>query len=95
MKSLFNAAKLLLLDMASTLLLLACYLLTSNITLAVGLGVVLGFAQIGWELAGKQPIGTMQWLSLVVVVASGTATMVTSDPASSCSSRALSTSSSA
>jgi intracellular septation protein len=80
MKDLLKAGKLLLLDLASTFFFLVLYLLTHNIPLAVVLGVVLGFAQIGWEAARKKPIDTMQWLSLVLVVASGTATMLTSDP---------------
>lgn len=80
MKDLFNAGKLLLLDMASTLFFLIVYLLTKNIPLAVGLGIALGLAQIGWEIVRKKPIDAMQWISLVLVVASGTATMITSDP---------------
>jgi intracellular septation protein len=80
MKNLFNAGKLLLLDMASTLLFLVLYLLTKDIPLAVVLGVALGVAQIGWEVARKKQIGAMQWLSLVLIVASGSATLITHDP---------------
>ena len=80
MRNLFHAGKFLLLDMASTLFFLALYLLTGNIPLAVGLGITLGFIQIGWELARRKPIGTMQWLSLILVVASGSATLLTNDP---------------
>jgi intracellular septation protein len=74
-----NAGKLLLLDMASTVFFLVLYLLTKNIPLSVALGIALGFAQIGWEVARKRPIDTMQWVSLVLVVASGTATLITND----------------
>jgi intracellular septation protein len=80
MKNLFAAAKLLLLDLASTFLFLVVFLLTKNIPLAVILGVALGVAQIGWEFARKRPIDTMQWLSLFVVVAAGAATLLTNDP---------------
>ena len=80
MKNLFNAAKLLLLDFASTLLFLAVYLLTHNVLLAVVLGIALAFAQIGWRLIRRDPIDTMQWMSFFLVVASGTATMLTNDP---------------
>lgn len=79
MKDLFKAVRLLLLDLASTLFFLIVYLLTKNIPLAVALGIALGFAQFGLELARKKPIDTMQWVSLVIVVASGTATLVTHD----------------
>jgi intracellular septation protein A len=80
MRSLLQASRVLLLDMASTLLFLATYLLTDNILLAVALGMVLGFAQIAWQLAKKKPVETLQWLSLIIILSSGAATFVTSDP---------------
>ncbi len=80
MRDLFAAAKLLLLDMASTVFFLVVFLLSKNIPLAVALGVALGVAQIGWEFVRKRPIDTMQWLSLFLVVGAGTATLMTNDP---------------
>jgi intracellular septation protein A len=80
MKSLLQAGKLLLLDLASTFFFLFVYLLTKNITLSVLLGMALGAAQIGWEFARKKPIDTMQWLSLFLVLGAGTATLLTNDP---------------
>ncbi|MGA2129741.1 MAG: septation protein IspZ [Xanthobacteraceae bacterium] len=80
MKNLLEAGKLLLLDMASTLFFLVLYLLSGSIPLAVALGVALGVAQIGWQLVRRKPIDTMEWMSLFLVVGSGTATLVTNDP---------------
>ena len=80
MRDLFTAAKLLLLDMASTVFFLVVFLLSKNIPLAVALGVALGVAQIGWEFVRKRPIDTMQWMSLFLVVGAGTATLITNDP---------------
>ena len=80
MRNLFAAAKLLLLDMASTVFFLVVFLLTKNIPLAVVLGVALGIGQIGWEFVRKRPIDTMQWMSLFLVVGAGTATLITNDP---------------
>src|SRR3979409_511451 len=80
MKNLFEAGKLLLLDMASTFFFLVLFLLTHNITLSVVLGMGLGIGQIGWQFARKQPIDTMQWMSLFLVLGSGTATLITHDP---------------
>ena len=80
MRDLFAAAKLLLLDMASTVFFLVVFLLSKNIPLAVALGVALGVAQIGWEFVRKRPIDTMQWMSLFLVVGAGTATLITNDP---------------
>ncbi|QPF90979.1 inner membrane-spanning protein YciB [Bradyrhizobium commune] len=80
MKNLFQAGKLLLLDMAATLFFLALYLLTHNVTLSVVLGMVLGLAQIGWQVARRKPIDTMQWMSLFLVLGAGTVTLITNDP---------------
>jgi intracellular septation protein A len=80
MRDLFAAAKLLLLDLASTFFFLVVFLLTKNIPLSVALGVALGVAQIGWELVRKKPIDTMQWMSLFLVVGAGAATLITNDP---------------
>ena len=51
MRRLFEAGKLLLLDMASTLFFLALYLWTNSIPLSVALGIALGIAQIVSKLA--------------------------------------------
>jgi intracellular septation protein A len=80
MRDLFAAAKLLLLDMASTVFFLVVFLLSKNIPLAVALGVALGVAQIGWGFVRKRPIDTMQWMSLFLVVGAGTAALITNDP---------------
>src|SRR6202795_4492530 len=80
MKNLLHAGKLLLFDMASTLFFLAVYLTTRNVTLSVVLGMALGIAQIGWQLARRKPIDTMQWMSLFLVLGAGTVTLITNDP---------------
>jgi intracellular septation protein len=80
MNNLLHAGKLLFLDMAATLLFLALYLLTNNLALSVVLGMTLGIAQIGWQLARRKPIDTMQWMSLFLVLGAGTVTLLTNDP---------------
>ena len=80
MRNLFEAGRLLLLDMAATLFFLVLYLLTHNIALSVVLGMALGIAQIGWQLARRMPIDTMQWMSLFLVLGAGTVTLITHDP---------------
>ena len=80
MKNLFEAGKLLLLDMAATLFFLVLYLSTHNVALSVVLGMALGIAQIGWQFARRRPIDTMQWMSLFLVLGAGTVTLLTNDP---------------
>jgi intracellular septation protein len=80
MNNLLHAGKLLFLDMAATLLFLVLYLLTNNLALSVVLGMALGIAQIGWQLARRKPIDTMQWMSLFLVLGAGTVTLLTHDP---------------
>ncbi len=80
MKYLLESGKLLLLDLASTILFLVVYLATNNVTLAVVLGMALGVGQIGWQFARKKQIDTMQWMSLFLVLGAGAATLITDDP---------------
>ena len=80
MKNLFEAGKLLLLDMAATLFFLLLYLLTHNVALSVGLGMALGIVQIGWQFARGKPVDTMQWMGLFLVLGAGTVTLMTNDP---------------
>lgn len=80
MRNLLSAAKVLLSDLASTLFFLVLFLLTKNLILSVALGMALGVTQIGLEFARKKPVDTMQWLSLFLVLASGTTTLLTNDP---------------
>jgi len=80
MKSLFEAGKLLLLDMASTFIFLVMFLLTKNIPVSVIAAMALGVAQIGWQFARKTPIDTMQLLSLFLVLGAAVATLITDDP---------------
>jgi intracellular septation protein len=80
MKTFLEAATLLLLDLASTLLFLVLYLLTHDTILSVGLGMAVGLSQITIQLARRKPIYTMEWLSLILVVAAGAATLLTNDP---------------
>lgn len=79
MSDLLRSARLLVSDLASTLLFLVVLLATGNLVLAIVLGVVLGALQIGWLLARREAIDTMQWLSIGLVVISGAATLLTSD----------------
>jgi intracellular septation protein A len=55
-------------------------LLTGNVPLAILAGMAFGASQIGWQLALKQPIGTMQGLSFVLVIGLGAVSLIANDP---------------
>ncbi|MBZ4256956.1 hypothetical protein LAN29_25615, partial [Mycobacterium tuberculosis] len=69
MRDFLDAAKMLLLDLASTLLFLVIFLLTHNMILSVGLGVAFGVGQITLQLARRKPVEIMEWLSLTLIIA--------------------------
>lgn len=80
MKAFLQMARTLLGDLASSFLFLILYALTDNAVLAACLGMALGLVQIGVQLARRTPVDVMEWLSLFLVLASGTATVLTDDP---------------
>jgi intracellular septation protein len=79
-KSFLPVARMLLMDLASTILFFGVYAATENIILAVLLGVAVAVVQIGWQFLHRKPVDTLQWVSLVVVIASGSATLITHNP---------------
>ncbi len=80
MQNALHSIRLLVFDLASTLLFLVVLLSTRDLFLAVALGVALGVLQIGWMLATRRKIDVMQWLSIGLVIVSGAATLLTNDP---------------
>lgn len=80
MNGLAVMARVLLQDLASTILFLGLYALTGDMALSVTLAIALAAAQIGWRLWRRQPVETMQWVSAIAVAASGTASLITHNP---------------
>ena len=80
MTYLLRAAKFLVFDLAATLFFFALYSLTHDIMLSVMAGLVLAIGQIGWELARGRSVDALQWVSLVVVAASGAGALHSSNP---------------
>lgn len=80
MQDFLKAAKFLFLDLASTIFFLILFLLTRNTILSVALGTALGVVQIAIPLIRGKPVHTLEWLSLFLVIAAGTATILTDDP---------------
>jgi len=88
MKGLFHAGKYLALDMASTLIYLLVYWAADqafhspakSVLVATPVGIAFGIGQIAWVFGHKKRPDAMQWLSLFLVIAAGTATFLTKDP---------------
>jgi intracellular septation protein len=79
MKNLLSSGRFLALDMSSTLVLLAVLQLTHSIPLAAGIGIAIALGQVGFDLLRRKPVHAMLWLSLILVVVSGGATLFTQD----------------
>ncbi|PIT45199.1 septation protein A [Snodgrassella alvi] len=62
------------------ILFFATYVLTKNIILATEVAIVAGIIQAAWCLFKYRRLQTMQWISLLLVVVMGGATIVFKDP---------------
>lgn len=80
MNNLLHAARPVLIDSLSVILFALLIALKVDVVLAAGLSVALVASQIVWRIRRKEPVGALQWLSLVVVLISGGATILTHDP---------------
>lgn len=80
MKNLVRAGRALLLDFASTLLFMALYAFSGSVGISVIAGILLAFAQLGWSLLHRARPDALQWISLVLVLASGSATLAVHNP---------------
>ncbi|MDF0696292.1 septation protein IspZ [Rhizobium sp. MC63] len=79
MKAFLQTARLLS-DLASSLLFLILFSFTRNAALSAGFGMLLGVIQIALQLGRRKPIDVMEWMSVFLVIASGTATVLTDSP---------------
>jgi intracellular septation protein len=68
------------LDLLATIVFAGTYWATGNIILATIAGVVIGAARFGWLKLRNQPVGPLQYLSVVLVIVSGVTTVLTKDP---------------
>ena len=68
------------LDLLATIVFVAIYWSTGNVALATVVGVAVGVARFVVIKVRRQPVGPLQYLSLVIVVAAGVTTLVTKNP---------------
>jgi intracellular septation protein A len=67
-------------DFAATLLFLLLYAVTGNLFVSVAAGMALGLAQIGWRLVARRTVDALQWLSLLLILMSGSAALLLHNP---------------
>ncbi|MGZ5938073.1 MAG: inner membrane-spanning protein YciB [Rhizomicrobium sp.] len=68
------------LDLLATIFFVTLFWLTGNILLATSIGVVAGVARFAYIKIRKQPVGPLQYLSVILVVVAGVTTLITKDP---------------
>jgi intracellular septation protein A len=78
--TLFSAIAPLVVDLGSTLAFYAVFVATEDPRLAAAVGMALAAGQLVFALARRQPIATLQWASIVLVLMMGGLTLLTSDP---------------
>jgi intracellular septation protein len=62
-------------DLASTIFFAALLAITGNVYIATGVGIAVGVGQFVLQRIRRQPVVTMQWMSLLLVVVFGTLTL--------------------
>ncbi len=67
-------------DMLSTLFFVALFALTHSVSIATGLAIGVGLAQVAYLKVRRRPVDAMQWMSLGLVVVFGGASLFTHDP---------------
>jgi len=68
------------LDLLATIFFVTIFWLSGNIVLATMVGVAAGLARFGYIQIRRQPVGALQYLSVVLVVVTGITTIITKDP---------------
>ena len=68
------------LDLLATIFFVSVYWLSGSIVLATLLGVAVGIVRYVYMRFRRQPIGPLQYVSIVLVVVSGVSTLLTNDP---------------
>jgi intracellular septation protein len=74
-----TAAVELLKDFLSAIAFLVANAITHDVTVATSAAIAVALLQLGVSLARRKPIPALQWLSLVLVISLGSASMVTAD----------------
>lgn len=67
-------------DLLATIFFVALFWLSGDILLATAAGVAAGLARFAYIKYRRQPVGPLQYVSLILVVVAGITTLITKDP---------------
>ena len=79
-RQIIRSIRLVLSDLSGTLLFAVLLALGVDVLIATAVGIAMALATVGWTMARHKEVGALQWLSLALVIVSGAATLMTSDP---------------
>jgi intracellular septation protein A len=68
------------LDLLATIFFVTIFWLSGSIVVATMVGVLAGLARFGYIKFRREPVGALQYLSVVLVVVTGITTIITRDP---------------
>jgi intracellular septation protein len=80
LRQILRSARLVFGDLSGTLVFAFLLALGAPILVATAAGIVVAVGGVALTLSRRKPVGPLQWLSLVLVLLSGAATLLTSDP---------------
>jgi intracellular septation protein len=80
MHNLLTAARPLVVDSLGVIVFAALTAMHVDFRVAVCFGVATAIGVVGWNVVRQRPVAPLQWISLVLVVISATATFLTNDP---------------
>jgi intracellular septation protein A len=80
MDTFIHAARPVVFDSLGLILFAVMIALKVDLAIAAAVGVIIALAVVGWELARRRPVETLQWMSLGLVLVSAGAALVTKDP---------------
>ncbi len=79
-RQIVRSVRLVLSDLSGTLLFAILLAVGVDVLIATVAGIAMAIATVGLTIARHKQVGALQWLSLALVIVSGAATLLTSDP---------------
>lgn len=75
LRQILRSAQLVVSDLSGTLLFALLLAFGVDVLIATIAGIAMALGTVGWTLAQRKEVGSLQWLSLALVLVSGAATL--------------------